>query len=153
MSYTIERTREALLYPNRFIGQHLRHGCARCSHTARRRWKRKRDTRCTSPAKWRCSISSPHTAQIQACRALIPTFLGAHALPPEFEREVAFVDYLIDQVIPAAAAHGARYADAFCEPGFFSVEQTSRYLDAARSTVCACGCTATRWRTAARRVA
>jgi len=62
----------------------------------------------------------------------VATFLGAHALPPEFEREEAFVDYLIDQVVPAAAAHGAIYADAFCEPGFFSVQQTRRYLDAAR---------------------
>ena len=65
---------------------------------------------------------------------LVATFLGAHALPPEFEieREPGFIDYLIDQVIPAAAAHGAVYADAFCEPGFFSVDQTRRYLDAAR---------------------
>lgn len=63
---------------------------------------------------------------------LIATFLGAHALPPEFTREEAFVDYLIDQVIPVAASHGAVYADAFCEPGFFSPEQTRRYLDAAR---------------------
>ena len=63
---------------------------------------------------------------------LIPTFLGAHALPPEFTREEAFVDYLIDQVVPAAASHGAVYADAFCEPGFFSPAQTRRYLDAAR---------------------
>jgi imidazolonepropionase len=63
---------------------------------------------------------------------LIATFLGAHALPPEFTVEERFVDYLIDQVIPAAAAHGAVYADAFCEPGFFSPEQTRRYLDAAR---------------------
>ena len=32
----------------------------------------------------------------------------------------------------AAATHGAVYADAFCEPGFFSPAQTRRYLDAAR---------------------
>jgi imidazolonepropionase len=65
---------------------------------------------------------------------LVATFLGAHALPPEFEieREPGFIDYLIDQVVPAAAAHGAVYADAFCEPGFFSPEQTRRYLEAAR---------------------
>ena len=61
---------------------------------------------------------------------LIATFLGAHALPPEFTREEAYVDYLIDQVIPTAAAHGAVYADAFCEPGFFSPAQTRRYLEA-----------------------
>ena len=42
-----------------------------------------------------------------------------------------FVDYLVDQVMPVAAAHGAVYADAFCEPGFFSPEQTRRYLEAA----------------------
>lgn len=63
---------------------------------------------------------------------LVATFLGAHALPPEFEREDRFVDYLIDQCIPAAASHGAVYADAFCEPGFFSPAQTRRYLEAAR---------------------
>jgi imidazolonepropionase len=65
--------------------------------------------------------------------ALVSTFLGAHALPPEFSREEAFVDYLIDQLIPRAALHGAVYADAFCEPGYFSTAQTRRYLVAARS--------------------
>jgi imidazolonepropionase len=64
---------------------------------------------------------------------LIATFLGAHALPPEFSNEVDYVDYLVDQCMPVAKAHGAVYADAFCEPGFFSAEQTRRYLDAARS--------------------
>lgn len=64
--------------------------------------------------------------------ALIATFLGAHALPPEFTREEAFVDYLIEHLIPVAKAHGAEYADAFCEPGFFSPAQTRRYLLSAR---------------------
>ncbi len=64
---------------------------------------------------------------------LVSTFLGAHALPPEYDDEIAFVDYLIDQCLPTAKAHGAVYADAFCEPGFFSPEQTRRYLEAARA--------------------
>lgn len=64
---------------------------------------------------------------------LISTFLGAHALPPEFTAENAFVDYLIEHLIPVAKAHGAVYADAFCEPGFFSPAQTRRYLEAARA--------------------
>lgn len=66
---------------------------------------------------------------------LVSTFLGAHALPPEFalEGEGRYVDYLIDHVLPLAKAHGAVYADAFCEPGFFSPEDTRRYLEAARS--------------------
>ena len=63
---------------------------------------------------------------------LVATFLGAHALPPEFPGETAYVDYLIEECLPIAAGHGAVYADAFCEPGFFSVEQTQRYLESAR---------------------
>lgn len=63
---------------------------------------------------------------------MVATFLGAHALAPEFRNEVDFVDYLIDQCLPVAKSHGAKYADAFCEPGFFSPEQTRRYLEAAR---------------------
>lgn len=63
---------------------------------------------------------------------LIATFLGAHALPPEFSQEAAYIDYLIAHVIPVAKAHGAVYADAFCEPGFFSLDQTRRYLQSCR---------------------
>lgn len=63
---------------------------------------------------------------------LISTFLGAHALPPEFSAEEPFVDYLIEHLMPVARAHGAIYADAFCEPGFFSPAQTHRYLASAR---------------------
>jgi imidazolonepropionase len=64
---------------------------------------------------------------------LVATFLGAHALPPEFRNEVDYVDYLVDQCMPVAKAHGAVYADAFCEPGFFSPAQTRRYLESARA--------------------
>ncbi len=64
---------------------------------------------------------------------LIATFLGAHALPPEYNAEDAFIEYLIGHVMPVARAHGAVYADAFCETGFFSPEQTRRYLEAARA--------------------
>lgn len=64
---------------------------------------------------------------------LVATFLGAHALPPEFSNETDYVDYLLDQCMPVAKAHGAVYADAFCEPGFFSPEQTRRYLESARA--------------------
>ncbi|MBV9269467.1 MAG: imidazolonepropionase [Candidatus Eremiobacteraeota bacterium] len=71
-------------------------------------------------------------ADEQSLPRLIATFLGAHALPPEFGNEVDFVDYLIDQCLPVAKSHGARYADAFCEPGFFSPQETRRYLEAAR---------------------
>jgi imidazolonepropionase len=64
---------------------------------------------------------------------LVATFLGAHALPPEFTNETDFIDYLIDQCLPFAKAHGAVYADAFCEPGYFSPQATQRYLESARA--------------------
>ncbi|MBC5829492.1 MAG: amidohydrolase family protein [Candidatus Eremiobacteraeota bacterium] len=62
---------------------------------------------------------------------LVATFLGAHALPPEYPNYDAFTDYLIAHVLPVASAHGAQYADAFCEPGYFSPQQAQRYLLAA----------------------
>ncbi|HZY69923.1 MAG TPA: imidazolonepropionase [Thermoplasmata archaeon] len=64
---------------------------------------------------------------------LVPTFLGAHAVPPEFAgRADAYVDQLVNEAIPAVArARLARYCDVFCEPGFFSVEQSRRILEAA----------------------
>lgn len=65
---------------------------------------------------------------------MIATFLGAHALPPEYGDYDAFTDYLIAHLIPVAVAHGAKYADVFCEPGFFTPEQARRYLLAAEQT-------------------
>ncbi|HXQ93736.1 MAG TPA: imidazolonepropionase [Thermoplasmata archaeon] len=65
---------------------------------------------------------------------LVPTFLGAHALPPEFAgRSKAYLDLLVRRTLPIVAArHLAAYCDAFCEPGFFSVAETRRLLGAAR---------------------
>jgi len=132
MAYTIERTRQALLDPAEFyertVGPRLRtilaHGTTTLeTKTGYALHKPGESALLDLIAQHRDDPDSPR---------LVPTFLGAHALPPEFIREEPFVDYLIDQVIPAAAAHGAAYADAFCEPGFFSPEQTRRYLDAAR---------------------
>lgn len=65
---------------------------------------------------------------------LIATFLGAHALPPEFSSASEYVDYLVAECLPDARAYGARYADAFCEPGFFSPSETARYLEAAKAS-------------------
>lgn len=132
MAYTIERTREALLDPavfyNSTIAPRLRTILAHGTTTL----ETKTGYALHKPGETALlDLIAAHRDESDAPR-LVPTFLGAHALPPEFTREEPFVDYLIDQVLPAAAAHGAVYADAFCEPGFFSPEQTRRYLDAAR---------------------
>lgn len=62
------------------------------------------------------------------------TFLGAHALPPEFkENKEGYLDLLINEMIPRVAEEGlAEYIDVFCEKGYFSVEDTDRILEAGR---------------------
>jgi imidazolonepropionase len=69
---------------------------------------------------------------------VLPTWLGAHAVPPEFRSRPdgteAFVRSLIDDQLPGVAAHGrARFADVFCEQGVFTAEQSRRVLEAARA--------------------
>jgi len=66
---------------------------------------------------------------------LIPTFLGAHAVPPEYRgRPDAYVDRLVREALPLIARERlARFVDVFCEPGFFSVRASERLLRAARS--------------------
>jgi imidazolonepropionase len=61
----------------------------------------------------------------------VATFLGAHAVPPEHLDANAYVDFLIEDVLPHAAPY-AEAADVFLERGAFDVEQARRYLLAAR---------------------
>jgi imidazolonepropionase len=72
---------------------------------------------------------------------LVPTFLGAHAMPPEFAgRAEAYVDCVVNEQIPAAAAwyrdsSFARrgvpfFVDVFCERNAFSLDQSRRVLEA-----------------------
>lgn len=65
---------------------------------------------------------------------VVPTFLGAHAIPQEFkENPDAFVDVVVTEMLPAVAEQGiARFCDVFCETGVFSIEQSRRILSAAK---------------------
>ena len=58
------------------------------------------------------------------------TFLGAHALPPQFkENRGAYLNLLINDLLPIIAKEKlADYIDAFCEFGFFTVEETEQLL-------------------------
>lgn len=63
---------------------------------------------------------------------LVPTFMGAHAFPPEVPRE-EYVRLLVEEMLPAVAAEGlARFCDVFCDRGFYTVEEARRILEAAR---------------------
>lgn len=62
----------------------------------------------------------------------VPTFMGAHAVPEGMTAD-GYIDYCRESSIPAAARSGmAVFADVFCEAGVFDIEQSERYLLAAR---------------------
>lgn len=63
------------------------------------------------------------------------TFLGAHALPPEFAGNAdSYIDLVCREMIPAVAAKGlADAVDAFCEGIGFTQRQTRRVFEAARA--------------------
>jgi len=60
-----------------------------------------------------------------------PTWLGAHAVPPESDSADAYVDFLVREVLPEAAQL-ADAADVFLERGAFDATQARRYLTACR---------------------
>ncbi|MGW8301053.1 MAG: imidazolonepropionase [Desulfobacterales bacterium] len=65
---------------------------------------------------------------------VVPTFLGAHAVPPEYNgKPDAFIDFMATDVLPRVADQKlAEFCDIFCEKGVFSVEQSRRLLSRAK---------------------
>jgi imidazolonepropionase len=63
----------------------------------------------------------------------VPTWLGAHAVPPEFDDADAYLDFALAEVLPEAAEL-AEAADVFLERGAFDASQARRYLGACRAT-------------------
>jgi imidazolonepropionase len=59
----------------------------------------------------------------------VPTWLGAHAVPPEFADADAYLDFILAEVLPEAARL-AEAADVFVEEGAFEPAQARRYLEA-----------------------
>ncbi|MFL5571331.1 MAG: imidazolonepropionase [Gemmatimonadaceae bacterium] len=69
---------------------------------------------------------------------IIATWLGAHEIPHEYrtsdDGRRAFLDLLIAELLPRVADQGiARFADVFCEPGAFTIDETRRILEASRN--------------------
>lgn len=66
--------------------------------------------------------------------SLVPTFLGAHIIPPEFEaRRDDYIDLLCDSLLPEiAAAKLARFCDVFVEQGAYTVDEARSILGKAR---------------------
>ena len=61
---------------------------------------------------------------------VVPTFLGAHEIPPEFKgRRDRYVDIVTEEMIPAVAGEGlAEFCDVFCENGVFTADEARRIL-------------------------
>ena len=74
-------------------------------------------------------LSTEHAVDI------VPTFLGAHAIPAEYHgRGDAYTDLVVKEMLPAANARrlGLMYCDVFCEQGAFSLDQSRRILERAQ---------------------
>lgn len=64
---------------------------------------------------------------------IIPTFMGAHALAPEFDSYDQYTDHLCNEMIPAVAEKKlAKFCDVFTETGYFNIEQSTRILNTAK---------------------
>lgn len=68
---------------------------------------------------------------------MVPTWLGAHEIPMEYRERPRgrreYVDLLVQEMLPQVAAERlAAFADIFCEPGVFTVDESREILEAAR---------------------
>ncbi|MBC5825320.1 MAG: imidazolonepropionase [Candidatus Eremiobacteraeota bacterium] len=128
IGYTVERTRAA------------GYGELMAAGTRHLAWMRDHGTT-TAEVKSGYALDAPGEMRMLAAMAdldsgpasphVVATFCGAHALPPEFHDYDEFVDELCRHILPSVAASGiARFGDAFCERGYFSVQQSRRFLSA-----------------------
>ena len=62
---------------------------------------------------------------------IIPTFMGAHAFPPEFKNDhQGYVRVICEEMIPAVAEENlAEFCDVFCENGYFNLEDSEKILE------------------------
>jgi imidazolonepropionase len=65
---------------------------------------------------------------------LVPTFLGAHAIPEDYKGKAdEFIDLVIEEMLPEVKKRGlAEFCDIFCENKVFSAEQSRKVLGAAK---------------------
>ncbi|MEM3699314.1 MAG: imidazolonepropionase [Candidatus Bathyarchaeia archaeon] len=64
------------------------------------------------------------------CVDVVPTFLGAHAIPPEYKANPHdYVNLIVEETLPKVAEKKlAEFCDVFCERNVFSLEQSKRIL-------------------------
>jgi imidazolonepropionase len=79
-------------------------------------------------------LDALHELKHEHYATIVPTFLGAHAIPPEFAGDPdGYLDLLVTRLLPYVARKGlSDTCDVFCETGYFSADQTRRLLRAAQ---------------------
>lgn len=68
--------------------------------------------------------------QVEEMMTVVPTFIGAHTVPPEHKSDPeSYIRIIIDKMIPYVGKKKlAAFCDVFCEKGYFGIEQTQRIL-------------------------
>ena len=96
-----------------------------------RRWMRRAGTTTFESKSGYGLDRETELASLRAVREAggVPTWLGAHAVPPEFDDADAYLDFALAEVLPVAAEL-AEMADVFLERGAFDAQQARRYLTA-----------------------
>jgi imidazolonepropionase len=81
-------------------------------------------------------LKAIHQLQAQYPATLVPTFLGAHAVPAEYQdRPDEYLDLIVEEMLPTVVneVEPPRFCDVFCDEGAFSLTQSRRVLRAAKA--------------------
>jgi imidazolonepropionase len=75
-------------------------------------------------------LEAIHELREEEISTIVPTFIGAHAVPPEFRGDLqGYVDLVCSQMIPYAGRKRlATFCDVFCESGYFGLREAERIL-------------------------
>ncbi len=76
-----------------------------------------------------------HELKEEEIMGVVPTFIGAHAIPPEYKEDhAAYEALVIDTMIPYVGKRKlAQFCDVFCERGYFDLESSRRILEAGKA--------------------
>ena len=76
-----------------------------------------------------------HELKEEEMMGVVATFIGAHAVPPEFtEDRAAYAELVIGQMIPYIGKRNlAQFCDVFCEQGYFDLDSSRRILEAGKA--------------------
>ena len=120
------------------LSRRPRPGSRGCWRTARRLSEAKTGYGLETAAELKM-LDAIHRLQAEQPVELVPTFLGAHAVPAEYkDRPDAYVDLLVNEMLPSFQISTLRlsnsplFCDVFCEDGAFTLEQTRRILTRAK---------------------